>query len=145
MPASKTPEQVADALNAAFLAHWTAAGEPAARIAWDTEPFDTSQVPDFVRFGLQHTLGTRAALGAGSSQYIRRFGIVSAVVYVRKGQLPARRHALTETVMAFLEDPTFSVAGISLEEPGFESLGLVEGWNQVNCTAQARYDLIRTA
>jgi len=145
MPASKTPEQVRDALNAAFLAHWTAAGESAATIAWDTEPFDTGVVSAFVRFALQHNLGTRAALGTGPSQYIRRFGIVSGVVYVRKGQPVSRRDALTETVMAFLEDPTFAVAGISLEEPGFDDLGLVEGWNQVNCTAQARYDLIRTA
>jgi hypothetical protein len=145
MPANKTPASVRDALNAAFLTHFEAAGESRAIIAWDSEEFDTTSVTAFVRFGFQANLGTRAALGAGTSQFVRRFGIVSAVVYVRKGQPVARRDALTEIVMDFLEDPEFSAAGVSLEEPGFDDLGLVDGWNQVNCTAQGRYDLIRTA
>lgn len=145
MAASITPEQVHDALNAAFLAHFEAAGESRDIIAWDTEPFDTTVVDSFVRFGFQHNAGTKAALGTGSSQFLRRFGIVSAVVYVRKGEPATRRHALTEIVMAFLEDPTFSVAGVSLEEPSVDQLGLFDGWNQVNCTAQGRYDLTRTA
>ncbi len=143
MAATKTPEGQIDALNVAFLAHWTAAGELPARIAWDTLPFDTSKVPDFVRFGFQHNLGTVAALGAGASRYIRRFGIISAVVYVRKGEQAARRLALTEILLGFLE--TVNVAGISVEDPGADDLGIVDGWNQVNCTGTARYDLIRTA
>ncbi len=145
MPANKTPASVRDAINAAFLAHFEAAGESRAIVAWDEEPFDTTDVKAFVRFGFQHNIGTRAALGAGSSQYVRRFGIVSAQVFVRKGNPVARRDALTETVMDFLEDPQFSAAGMSLEDPGFDDLGLVDGWHQVNCTAQGRYDLIRTA
>lgn len=141
--ATKTAEGQIDALNAAFRTHWLAAGEDEARIAWDTLPFDTSKVPDFVRFGFQHNLGTHAALGAGSSRYIRRFGIISAVVYVRKGEQAARRLALTEIVLEFLE--IVNVAGISVEDPGADDLGIIEGWNQINCTGQARYDLIRTA
>lgn len=141
--ATKTIEQQHDALNAAFLAAWEAAGESRARIAWDTEDFPTDNVPDFVRFGFQHATGEHAALGSGSSRYIRRFGIISAVVYVRKGEQPARRHALTEIVMDFLE--LVDTAGISVENPTIEEGGLEDGWNQANCTAEAHYDLIRTA
>ena len=140
--ATKTPEGQIDALNAAFLAHWEAAGESRDRIAWDTENLDTSTVPDFVRFGFQHATGEHSALGAGSSRFIRRFGIISAVVYVRQGEQPARRNALVEIVLEFLE--TVDVAGFSVENPGADAQGLVEGWNQVNCTADAHYDLIRT-
>jgi len=141
--ATKNPEGQIDALNVAFRAHWLAAGELESKIAWDTLPFNTVEHDDFVRFGFQHNLGTVAALGAGSSRFIRRFGIISAVVYVKKGQPAARRLALTEIVLDFLE--TVNVAGISVEDPGASDLGIVEGWNQINCTGQARYDLIRTA
>lgn len=140
--ATKTAQGQHDALNAAFLAAWEAAGEDRARIAWDTENFKTDDVPDFVRFGFQHTLGEHAALGAGNSRYIRRFGIISAVVYVRQGEQPARRHALSEIVMDYLE--LVDVAGISVENPSLVENGLVEGWNQINCAAEAHYDLIRT-
>lgn len=141
--ATTTPQIQIDALNAAFLAHWTAAGEDADNIAWDTEDFDTAGVVDFVRFGFSHETGEHAALGAGNSRFIRRFGIISAVIYVRKGELPARRNALTEIVLEFLE--LVDVAGFSVENPGAQSTGLVDGWNQVNCTAESHYDLIRTA
>lgn len=141
--ATKTSQQVHDALNAAFLAAWELAGESRARIAWDTEDFDATAVPDFVRFGFQHATGEHAALGAGNSRYIRRFGIISAVVYVRQGQQPARRHTLVEIVMDFLE--LVDVAGISVENPGTLENGLQDGWNQVNCTGEAHYDIIRTA
>jgi len=141
--ATKTSEQQHDALNAAFLAAWELAGESRARIAWDTEDFDSAAHVDFVRFGFQHATGEHAALGSGSSRYIRRFGIISAVVYVRKGEPPARRHALAEIVMDFLE--LVDTAGISVENPTIAEDGLVDGWNQINCTAEAHYDLIRTA
>lgn len=141
--ATKTTQQVHDALNAAFLAAWELAGESRANIAWDTEDFDTDKVSDFVRFGFQHATGEHAALGAGNSRFIRRFGIISAVVYVRQGKPPARRHALVEIVMDFLE--LVDVAGISVENPGALEDGLQEGWNQVNCTGEAHYDIIRTA
>jgi hypothetical protein len=143
MPATRTPEGQADAINAAFLAWFEAAGESRAIIAWDTEPFDSSTVTAFVRFGFQHNTGTLAAITGGTSQFVRRFGIVSAVVYVRKGQPASRRHALTEIVMGFLEQ--LNVAGFSISEPSPNDLGVVNGWNQINCTAQASYDLIRTA
>jgi len=143
MPATKTPETQHDALNAAFLAWFESAGESRSIIAWDTEPFDTTTVPAFVRFGFQHNTGTLAAITGGPSQFVRRFGIVSAVVYVRKGQPASRRNALTEIVIGFLEQ--LNVAGFSIFDPAIDELGLVEGWNQVNCTAQARYDLTRTA
>jgi len=139
--ASTTPEAQIDALNAAFRTHWLAASEDAARIAWDTLPFNTDDVPDFVRFGFQHASGEHAALGAGASRYMRRFGIISAVIYVRMGEDPARRHALTEIVLEFLE--IVDVAGFSIEDPGASDEGVVEGWNQVNCTASAHYDLTR--
>lgn len=141
--ANKTLQGQHDALNAAFLAAWELAGESRARIAWDTEDFDSATVADFVRFGFQHATGEHAALGSGSSRYIRRFGIISAVVYVRKGEAPARRQAMAETAMDFLE--LVDVAGISVENPTANEAGLVEGWNQINCTAEAHYDLIRTA
>lgn len=143
MPATRTPEGQHDEINAAFLAYFESAGESRSIIAWDTEPFDTTTVPAFVRFGFQHNLGTLAAIAGGSSQFVRRFGIVSAVVYVRKGQPAARRHALTDICMGFLEQ--LNVGGFSIFDPTIDELGLVEGWNQVNCTAQARYDLTRTA
>ena len=139
--APTTPEAQIDALNAAFRAHWVAAGEDPARIAWDYLPFPTDNVPDFVRFGFQHATGTLAALGTGSSRYVRRFGIISAVIYVRMGEDPARRLALTEVVLEFLE--IVNVAGFSIEDPGAADNGVVEGWNQVNCTATAYYDLVR--
>ncbi|MCK5496619.1 MAG: hypothetical protein KAI80_09430 [Hyphomicrobiaceae bacterium] len=141
--ATITPEQVHDALNGAFLALWELRGESRAKIAWDTEDFDTSKVDDFVRFGFQHNLGEHAALGSGSSRFLRRFGIISAVVYVRKGEQAARRLALTEIVLEFLE--TVDVAGVSVQNPAADELGLVDGWNQVNCTADGHYDLTRTA
>jgi hypothetical protein len=143
MPATRTPETQHDEINAAFLAHFEAAGESRSIVAWDTEPFDTTAVPAFVRFGFQHNVGTLAGITGGASQFVRRFGIVSAVVYVRKGQPAARRNALTEICMAFLEQ--LNVGGFSIFDPGVEEQGLVNGWNQVNCTAQARYDLTRTA
>jgi len=141
--ATTTAEIQIDAMNAAFLAHWIAAGELAANIAWDTEDFDTSAVTDFVRFGYNHETGEHAALGAGNSRFIRRFAIITAVIYVRKGELASRRLALVEVVMDFLE--TVDVAGISVENPGAQDNGVVNGWNQVNCTAESHYDLIRTA
>lgn len=140
--ANKTIESQHDAINAAFLAHWELAGESRAAVAWDTEDFDSAGHQHFVRFGLQHNIGEHAALGAGNSRYVRRFAIISAVVYVRKGEQAARRNALTEIVMDFLE--TVDTAGISVENPGVAEQGLVDGWNQVNCTAESHYDLIRT-
>lgn len=141
--ATTTPEIQIDALMAAFLAHWETAGEARANIAWDTEDFDTAAVKDFVRFGFSHETGEHAALGAGNSRFIRRFGIISAVIYVRKGELAARRNTLTEIVLDFLE--TVDVAGFSVENPGAQANGIVDGWNQINCTAESHYDLIRTA
>ena len=141
--ANKTITGQHDAINAAFLAAWELAGESRARIAWDTEDFDTTTVTDFVWFGFQHNTGEHAALGTGGSRYLRRFGIISAVVYVRKGEQAARRQAMTEIVMDFLE--LVDVAGFSIENPSANELGLVDGWNQVNCIAEAHYDLIRTA
>ena len=41
--ANKTLQGQHDALNAAFLAAWELASESRARIAWDTEDFDTRQ------------------------------------------------------------------------------------------------------
>lgn len=143
MPASRTWEQVDDELNAAFLAHWIAAGENGDRIAWDLDDFDATTVPDFVLFQLQHNTGSLAGITGGTSQFVRRLGIVSAVVYVRKGVAKTRRQAMTEVVMDFLEQ--LNVAGMSFEDPGFDDVGLVNGWQQVNCTAQARYDILRTA
>lgn len=141
--ATKTAQQQHDAINAAFLAHWELAGEARARIAWDTEDFPTDDVVDFVRFGYQHATGEHAALGTGNSRYIRRFGIISAVVYVRKGETSTRRLTLVEIIMDFLE--LTNVAGMSVENPTILEDGLVDGWNQINCTAEAHYDLIRTA
>lgn len=141
--ATKTITGQHDAMNAAFLAAWIAAGESPARIAWDTEDLDGAGLPDWVRFGFQHALGEHAALGSGNSRYIRRFGIISAVVYVRKGEPAARRQALAEIVMDFLE--LVNVAGFSVSNPAANEGGLVNGWNQINCTAEAHYDLIRTA
>lgn len=141
--ANKTAEQIHDAINAAFLAAFELAGESRTRIAWDTEPFDSADVQDFVRFGFQHATGEHAALGTGNSRYIRRFGIISAVVYVRKGEQSSRRLALVEIIMDFLE--LTNAAGLSLENPTILENGLVNGWNQINCTAEAHYDLIRTA
>lgn len=143
MPASRTWEQVDDDLNAAFRAHWIAAAEDVARIAWDLDDFDSTTVPDFVLFQLQHNAGSLAGITGGTSQFVRRLGIVSCVVYVRKGTAKPRRQALTEIVMDFLEQ--LNVAGMSFQDPGFNDLGLVNGWQQVNCTAQARYDILRTA
>lgn len=142
MPASKTVEQVQDEINAAFLAHFEAAGESRTIVAWDTEPFDATGKKAFVRFGFQHNTGTLAALGTGSSQFVRRFGIVSAVVYARKGENADRRNALTEIVMDFIEQT--NAAGLSISDPSVDQLGLIDGWNQVNCTAQGQYDLTRT-
>lgn len=141
--ATQTPEQIHDALNAAFLAAWELAGESSDRIAWDTEHFDATAVPDFVRFGFQHASGEHAALGAGASRFLRRFGIISAVVYVRQGQPAARRLAMMEIVLDFLE--LVDVAGVSVENPGALESGLQDGWNQVNCTGEAHYDITRTA
>ena len=92
-------------------------------------------------------IGDIAALGGGTSQLMRRFGIVSGVAYCRKSEIEpkVRANAIAETVLAFLEDPNFNVAGISLSEIGASSDGLVNGWWQINVTAQASYDTIRTA
>lgn len=144
---NRTPTIIKDAIYAAFRAHWVAAGEDPTRIAWGSQEFDTTVVPDFVRFGFAHNGGTIAALGGGTSQELRRFGIVSGVVLVEKSADDGvdRLNALAETTLAFLEDPEFAVEGISLEDIGFDDDGLVAGWYQINVTAQARYDTIRTA
>lgn len=142
MPASRTVTQVDDELAAAFMAHWELAGESRTTIAWDLETFDSTDKADFVLFELQGNGGTLAAISGGSSQLVRRFAIISAVIYVRKGKPRTRRNALTEIVMDFLE--TLNVAGMSVEDPGNVDNGIILGWQQVNCTAQGRYDLIRT-
>lgn len=139
---TRTPAQFRDDVRTAFGAHWTAAGEDLAIVAWDNVYFDPENLDAYVFAGLAHASGEFASLGAGNSIQVRREAIFAAQIFVRHNTGQDRADELAEIVLDFLEST--HLTGIRFRDIGLTEAGRVNQWFQVNANAQVEYDSFRS-
>ncbi len=139
---TRTPAQFRDAVRTAFGAHWTAAGEDLATVAFDNLDFDTTNLDDYVFLGLAHASGSQVSLGTGVDIQVRRVAIFAGQVFVRHNTGQARADTLAEIILDFLEST--KITGIRFRDMGVTEAGRVQQWFQVNVNAQLEYDSFRS-
>jgi hypothetical protein len=139
---TRTPAQFRDLVRSAFGAHWTAAGEDLAIVAWDNVSFNPRNSEAYVFASLAHATGTLASLGAGSTIQTRRIAIFAGQIFVRHNTGQARADTLAEIILDFLE--SMKLTGIRVRDPGVTEAGRVQQWFQVNVNAQLEYDSFRS-
>lgn len=139
---TRTPAQFREAVRTAFGAHWTAAGEDLAAVAWDNISFNPGNRDDYLSLGLAHSGGSLASLGAGSSVQVRRQAIFAGQLFVRHNTGQARIDALSEIILDFLE--SLRLTGIRIRDPSMVEAGRVNQFFQVNISAIIEYDSFRT-
>jgi hypothetical protein len=139
---TRTPAQFRDALRTAFGAHWTAAGEDLAIVAWDNLDFDPTDLDAYVFLGVAHASGSQASLGTGVDIQVRREVILAAQVFVRHNTGQQRADALAEILLDFMEST--KITGIRFRDMGMTEAGRIQQWFQVNVNAQIQYDSYRS-
>jgi hypothetical protein len=139
---TRTPAQFRDAVRTAFGAHWTAAGEDLATVAFDNLDFDTTNLDDYVFLGLAHASGSQVSLGTGVDIQVRRVAIFAGQVFVRHNTGQARADTLAEIILDFLEST--KITGIRFRDMGVTEAGRVQQFFQVNVNAQLEYDSFRS-
>ena len=139
---TRTAAQFRDAVRTAFGAHWTAAGENLATVAWDNLDFDTAGLDDYVHLGLVHSTGELASLGAGNTIQTRKGVIFAAQLFVRHNTGQARADALAETLLDFVEST--QLTGIRFRDQTLTEGGRVQQWFTATVTALIEYDAFRT-
>lgn len=139
---TRTAAQLRDAVRTAFGAHWTAAGENLATVAWDNLDFDTAGLDDYVHLGLAHSTGELASLGAGNTIQTRKGVIFAAQLFVRHNTGQARADALAETLLDFVEST--HLTGIRFRDQTLTDNGRVQQWFTATVTALIEYDAFRT-
>lgn len=138
MPSSKTPREARTEIYADFLAHWLASSASAVPIAWDNVDFKQSGV-EYIRVQLQHVSGTIAALG---NEKYRREMLMTINIWTPEGGGQKRSDELGEVVLAFIE--TFSLTVFRVRDPGFNEIGVFDGFYQSSVVATIEYDALRT-
>jgi len=139
---TRTPAQFRDAVRTAFGAHWTAAGEDLAIVAWDNISFNPRNSEAYVLAGLSHSSGTLASLGAGSTIQTRKVAVFAGQIFVRHNTGQARADQLAEILLDFVEST--KLTGIRFRNQGMTEAGRVNQWFQVNVNAQIEYDSFRS-
>ncbi len=139
---TRTPAQFRDDVRTAFGAHWTAAGEDLAVVAWDNLDFDTAGLDDYVHLGLSHSTGELASLGAGNTIQTRKGVVFAAQLFVRHNTGQARADALAETLLDFVEST--HLTGIRFRDQTLTDNGRVQQWFTATVTALIEYDAFRT-
>lgn len=139
---TRTPAQFRDAVRTAFGAHWTAAGEDLAIVAWDNLDFDPAGLDDYVFVGLAHSVGSQASLGTGVDIQVRREATLAAQVFVRHNTGHARVDELAEILLDFMEST--KITGIRFRDPAMIEAGRIQQWFQANVNALLEYDSFRS-
>ena len=143
MPAStRSPAQFRDTLRTAFGAHWTAAGEDLAIVAWNNVNFTTDNLDAYVIFGLAHASGSQVSLGTGTDIQVRREVVLAAQVRVRHNTGQDEADRLAEILLDFCEST--KIAGIRFRDMGLTEAGRTNEWFEVVVNAQLSYDSFRT-
>ncbi len=139
---SRTPAQLDDTFQTAFLAAWVAAGQDAAIVAWENLGFDPANLEAYVIADLKHAVGDIASLGTGTQIQMRRDVIFAAQIFVRHNKGRGLSNQLAEICLDFLEST--HLTGIRIISPGLAEAGRVNQWYQVNANAIVQYDSYRT-
>jgi len=139
---TRTPAEFRDAVRTAFGAHWTAAGEDLAIVAWDNVSFNPRNLQAYVFASIAHATGELASLGTGTEVQVRRTAIFAAQIFVRHNTGQQRADDLSEIILDFLEST--HLQGIRIRDIGLTEAGRVQQWFQVNANAQIEYDSFRT-
>lgn len=138
MASSQTPKQARDALYAAFNTYWLSTAYAAVTLAWDN--IDSHQDgAEYVRVQAQHVAGTIAALG---NELYRREILLVLNIFTPEGQGQQRSDELAEAVLAFVE--TLNVSNFRVRDPGFNEVGVFDGYYQSSVLANIEYDALRT-
>ena len=138
---TRTPAQFRDAVRSAFSAHWTAAGEDLAIVAWNNLDFDPENRDAYVVFGLAHVSGSQASLGTGVDIQIRRETILAAQIFVRHNTGQAEADRLGEIILDFVEST--KITGIRFRDQGLTEAGRSNQWFEVVVSALFDYDSFR--
>ena len=138
MPSSKTPREARTEIFADFRAYWLASSESAVPLAWDNVDFKTAGT-EFVLVQFQHATGTIAALG---NEKYRREGLLTFNIWTVEGKGKKRSDEIAEAVLAYVE--TFALSVFRVREPGFNEIGVVDGYYQSSVIATIEYDSLRT-
>lgn len=139
---TRTPAQFEDAIQTAFGAHWTAAGEDLDVVAWDNVQFGTDNLDAYVLFGLAHVGGFQASLGTGKEIQMRREVVLAAQIFVRHNTGKAEASRLGEIILDFVESA--KITGIRFRDQGLTQAGRSNEWFEVVVGAQIEYDSFRT-
>jgi len=138
---TRTPAQFRDAIRTAFGAHWTAAGEDLAIVAWDNIQFKTDNLDAYVLFGVAHASGSQASLGTGTDIQIRREVVLAAQIFVRHNTGQAEADRLAEIILDFVESA--KITGIRFRDMGVTEAGRSNEWFEVVVNAILEYDSFR--
>lgn len=138
---TRTPAQFRDAVMTAFGAHWTAAGESLADVAWNNLDFDPANRDAYVVFGLAHASGSQASLGTGTDIQIRRAVVLAVQIFVRINTGQAEADRLAEIVLDFVEST--KIAGIRFRDQGLTQAGRSNQWFEIVVNSQISYDSFR--
>lgn len=139
MTTSKTPGQARTQIKTSFNAAIAASSIAGIGIAWGNK-FYARDGKEYLRFSAQHLPGQLAALG---NQFYRRPLLVSVDIFVPEGEGEARTDTIMEVVLGWVE--TLNLAGFRVRDPvGPNDVGVFDGFNQSNVSAQMEYDSLRT-
>lgn len=139
---TRTPAQFDDAIQTAFGAHWTGAGEDLAIVAWDNVGFPTDNLDAYVLFGVAHTTGAQASLGTGKTIQMRREVVLAAQIFVRHNTGKVEASRLGEIILDFVEST--KITGIRFRDQGLTQAGRSNEWFEVVVNAILEYDSFRT-
>lgn len=138
MPSSKTPREARTEIFTDFQTFWLAGAESAVPLAWDNVDFKTAGT-EFILVQLQHTTGTIAALG---NEKYRREMLLTFNIWTVEGKGKKRSDDIGEAVLAYIE--TFALSVFRVRDPGFNEIGVVDGYYQSSVIAFIEYDALRT-
>jgi hypothetical protein len=138
MASSQTPKAARDLLYAAFKTYWDGTAYAAVKIAWDN--IDSHQDgSEYLRIQGQHIAGTIASLG---NEHYRRQMLFIVNIFTPEGQGQQRSDELGEAVLAFIE--TLDLGNFRVRDPGFNEVGVFDGYYQSSVSADLEYDALRT-
>lgn len=138
MPSSKTPRAARTEIFTDFQTFWLASSQSAVPLVWDNVDFKTAGT-EFVLVQLQHTIGTIAALG---NEKYRREMLATWNIWTVEGKGKRRSDEIGEAVLDYIE--TFALTVFRVRDPGFNEIGVVDGYYQSSVIATIEYDALRT-
>ena len=129
------------AMRLYFENYWKVAVVPAVPVAYDDKKFTKPTKKPWVRFTIQHADGFQASIGAPSSNFFRRRGIITAQIFCPEddGSVEARKLA-DFVVEAYIgkDIPGFLYYDVTIVEVGNDNAG----WYQINVKVNFEYDNI---